>query len=247
MITVCTKKGEWNKSVQVLKMMSTEGLAPDVVGYNMLIKSCANADGCDTALKLVDEMWKRGLKPTTVGCNSAMTACSEALQWEKCVEMLRDIEEKGLKPDMTSYIIAIGACDRCGQVEEEEKLIKEMRSRSFSEEPPEWVADLSRNRSDRMRLTFQAYQDQQRAYFAGHEEQLSEEENNLRNGEGWMQNDSKADHQSNKRPWPPPISRLKIPAKISFIRKRRFKDPLFRDLKHPVNGMVRPVGIIPYA
>lgn len=82
-IETCTRPGQWEKAVELLREMQDRGIHPStlITIYSYLISLCGKARNWQMALSLFQEMKDRGIEPDMITYSAAISAC-DARQWD---------------------------------------------------------------------------------------------------------------------------------------------------------------------
>ena len=94
-------------ALDLLSMMTVEGVAPNAVTYNAAISACGKGRRWAQAIELLREMDEAGVRPNKISYNAAISACEKGGQWARAVDLLVEMENKGVLPDAISYNAAI--------------------------------------------------------------------------------------------------------------------------------------------
>ncbi|KZV43383.1 pentatricopeptide repeat-containing protein [Dorcoceras hygrometricum] len=117
----CQRLGLWDKAVQLLWQMETNGLPVSVMSYNLVIASCEGARKPDIALQVYEHMVQRTISPDTFTFLSLIRSFIWGSRWSEVEEILNS------RPDGSLYNTAIqGMCLR-NQSDMARKLYMQMR------------------------------------------------------------------------------------------------------------------------
>ncbi|KAG5559345.1 hypothetical protein RHGRI_009026 [Rhododendron griersonianum] len=92
LIDACGSSGNWRQALQVCKMMTENGVGPDLAVFNSMLRE--------------------GLKPSIVTYNSLIGAYASHA---KAIDVLCDMEQNGVHPNIVSICTLLAACGRVGQ------------------------------------------------------------------------------------------------------------------------------------
>ena len=77
------ERDQWEKALDLLQEMTSNGIKPNVISYNTAISACEKGNQWEKALDLLQEMTSNGIKPDVISYNAAISACEKGSQWEK--------------------------------------------------------------------------------------------------------------------------------------------------------------------
>lgn len=99
----------WQKALDLIKCMESEGVRRDSFTYSSAISACGMAGKWADAVCLLKAMKGDGIKPNKVAYTSAITACANSRQWEPAYDLFNEMKSDGIRPDLVAYNALIGA------------------------------------------------------------------------------------------------------------------------------------------
>ncbi|XP_073143637.1 pentatricopeptide repeat-containing protein At3g29290 isoform X3 [Henckelia pumila] len=103
----CQRLGLWDRALQLLWQMETNGLPVSVMSYNLVIAACESARKPEIALQVYERMVQRTISPNTFTLLSLIRAFIWGSLWSKVEDILN------CRPDGSLYNAAIqGMCLR---------------------------------------------------------------------------------------------------------------------------------------
>eukprot|EP00953_Heterococcus_sp_UTEX-ZZ885_P003307 2313-Heterococcus_DN1.PRE.1 len=127
-INACSKGGQWQPAVDLLRELLQKGLKPDVTTYTATIDACSATGQWQQAVQLLREMQQQQqLTPDVMAFNCAISACQKGGNWQLAIELLREVQTAGLKPDQIMYRCLIDALHGADELDKAETMYLEMR------------------------------------------------------------------------------------------------------------------------
>ncbi|XP_062106412.1 pentatricopeptide repeat-containing protein At3g29290 isoform X2 [Humulus lupulus] len=121
----CSKLGLWERALQLLWQMETNGISVSTASYNLVISACETARKPDVAVQVYDHMVHQKCIPDTLTQLSIVRVCIWGSLWDEVEDILK------AAPDASLYNAAIqGMCLR-GKINLAKKLYAKMRSCSL--------------------------------------------------------------------------------------------------------------------
>ncbi|GAQ78233.1 putative Pentatricopeptide repeat domain containing protein [Klebsormidium nitens] len=128
-INACAASPGWlPRGISLFEQMRREGVAPDPVVYNTLLKACTRGGQPGEAVRIFHQMQADGLEPTLVGFNTLLDAHAETGGWQEAYGVLAEMREAGFRLDVISFNTLVKACCRAGQLREGLKVLPQMRA-----------------------------------------------------------------------------------------------------------------------
>ncbi|KAI3904445.1 hypothetical protein MKW98_014625 [Papaver atlanticum] len=133
MMGVYSRKGQFSKVQELLKLMKERGCEPDLVSFNTLINARAKSGSVlpGSAIELLNEVKRSGVRPDIITYNTLISACSRGSNLEEAVIIYNDLEASYCQPDLWTYNSMISVYGRFEMAREAEKLFKELESKGF--------------------------------------------------------------------------------------------------------------------
>ncbi|KPI88990.1 hypothetical protein ABL78_1874 [Leptomonas seymouri] len=113
-LKACTRAGQMEVAMTVLRQMKANQVKPNVYTYTTLLNGCATAKKLDLALRLFAEMRLAEIPPNVHTMTALITACSRCGRWEKAFQVLDQCEELLIAPNVLTYTAAMDGCRRAG-------------------------------------------------------------------------------------------------------------------------------------
>jgi pentatricopeptide repeat domain-containing protein 1 len=89
------------EALQLFAEMQDEGIKPDSITYNALMKACISSGTLDKAMQLFKEMQQRGVKPTVVTFNTLLQGHNADLRAVQ--QLFTAMKERGIAPRTVTY------------------------------------------------------------------------------------------------------------------------------------------------
>lgn len=102
------------------------GLEPDIVTYNILIKSYGKYEMYEKMGRVMDFMRKRFYSPTVVTHNIMIEAFGKAGDIKKMDEFFLKMKHEGVKPTSVTYSSLVNAYSRAGQMGKVDWVLKQI-------------------------------------------------------------------------------------------------------------------------
>merc|ERR1719182_517276 len=105
MINIYAKSGEVNDATDCFNMMHAQGLTPDAVSFNTVMKAFVKHENIDGAEYWFHEMQGSGVKPDTVSYNVMISTCARAKDADRAEGWLKKLlAQKGaVEADAVSF------------------------------------------------------------------------------------------------------------------------------------------------
>ncbi|PON82132.1 Tetratricopeptide-like helical domain containing protein [Trema orientale] len=125
-LMACSKLGLWERALQFLWQMETNGMSVSTASYNLVIRACETARKPDVAVQVYDHMVHQKCIPDTFTQLSLLRVCIWGSLWDEVEQILNQAEA-----DASLYNAVIqGMCLR-GKIDLAKKLYAKMRSCSL--------------------------------------------------------------------------------------------------------------------
>merc|ERR1719473_1506038 len=124
--------------MEVLELMSEEGIAPNLVTLNTLLDACARAGKMEKCATLMQEIReKHGLMPDRITYSTLIKGFCNHGDIAKALALMKSMKEQGLKPDAIIYNTMMDGCigkDKFAQCDELYETMKneEVRATDYS-------------------------------------------------------------------------------------------------------------------
>jgi pentatricopeptide repeat protein len=99
-----------------LATMRAQGLAPDLVAYNVAVNLQRRLGRWERAVALLAEAEAAGVRPDVVTYTTAIAACGEAGRWERADELFEAMQSQGVEPTVVTYTALMAAFGRAGEL-----------------------------------------------------------------------------------------------------------------------------------
>jgi len=107
-INCALNAGNLDRAKNILRLMTSKGMQPDILTYNVLINACG--DDFKQAFAFLEEIEKYGLRPNVAIYTSVMKSCFKAGQLKKLKEIRNKMQKKSIQPSIVTYNILLNAC-----------------------------------------------------------------------------------------------------------------------------------------
>lgn len=139
-LAACSRLHHWALAVELVQLMQTSRLTPDVVPL------CSAAAACNrAAASSISGAWRwslyffslarwAGQTPNLTLHNCAISAVSQVSKhgnWALAMQKLQDLSTSRLQPDRVSFSTACAACQRAAAVEQGWRLLRELPRHSL--------------------------------------------------------------------------------------------------------------------
>ncbi len=98
-----------------LAAMRAQGLAPDLVAFNVAANLQRRLGRWEGAVALLAEAEAAGARPDVVTYTTAIAACGEAGRWERADELFEAMQGRGVEPSVVTYTVLMAAFGRAGE------------------------------------------------------------------------------------------------------------------------------------
>lgn len=134
MMGVYARSGNFARVQELLDLMKSKGVEPDLVSFNTLINARAKSGKMrpGSALELLNEVRQSGLRPDSITYNTLISACSHYSNLEDAVRVFSNMKESGCYPDLWTYNAMVSVYGRSGFTREAERLFLELGDKGFS-------------------------------------------------------------------------------------------------------------------
>lgn len=126
-IAACTRAGQEEMAVELLREMSELGISGDSSGYTTAILACSENGRWKLASTLLGEMRRARHKPDKKCYTAALTACWNAQQWDNAATLWTSMLSDGVEADTVLYSMLISALGSAGKWEEAVNILERMR------------------------------------------------------------------------------------------------------------------------
>jgi len=99
--------GNLEKGKEILRLMRSKGIQPDIVTYKILLRACG--DDYKQALAFLQDMENNGLRPDLAIYESVTNTCFKAGQLKRLKEVRDKMQKKSIQPDIRIYNTLINA------------------------------------------------------------------------------------------------------------------------------------------
>jgi pentatricopeptide repeat protein len=112
LLTLCSKRIEPTRALELLEEMEERGIAPDAEAYHAVMDACAQAGMEGEVRTVFEKMRGRGdIVPSVESFTIMLELCGrEGEKGEEALRLMADLEELGLTPDMLCFNAAMEAC-----------------------------------------------------------------------------------------------------------------------------------------
>jgi pentatricopeptide repeat domain-containing protein 1 len=138
-ISACEKGGEWEKALQLMRVMVQNKHKLDTITLNAAISACEKSGQWETALGLLESMPGLGIAPNVITISATISACGKGGQWEKALYLFESMPEHSLEPDAIAVRSTVEALDAADQFDRAAHIMEEGRSRGLFDDV--WVSD----------------------------------------------------------------------------------------------------------
>ncbi|KAK7308994.1 hypothetical protein RJT34_05383 [Clitoria ternatea] len=127
-ITGYAKVGEMGQVVDMMKLMESRGLKPDVYSYTVLASGYSNGGEMEEAVKVLEEAKKKHHKLSPVMFHTLIRGYCKLEQYDKALKLLAEMRDCGVRPSVDEYEKLIQSlCLKALDWEMAEKLQEEMK------------------------------------------------------------------------------------------------------------------------
>jgi len=112
LLTLCSKRIEPTRALELLEEMEGRGIAPDAEAYHSVMDACAQAGMEGEVRTVFEKMRGRGdIVPSVESFTIMLELCGrEGEKGEEALRLMGDLEGLGLTPDMLCFNAAMEAC-----------------------------------------------------------------------------------------------------------------------------------------
>lgn len=96
-----------NEAVILWNMMLSEGYAPSLIDYEILMNCFVRSNDVEEAEKLFESIRQKGLKPTVWTYNTLLNGYKKNRSWERALQMYQIMKLDGVVPDGITYTILL--------------------------------------------------------------------------------------------------------------------------------------------
>jgi pentatricopeptide repeat protein len=125
-IDACSKGGQLQKAIDLLREMQQQGLKANLISYNSTVDACSGSGEWQVAVELLREMQQQQLVPDIIMYNRVINACQNGGNWQLAVDLLVELKAASLKANDISYKCVIDTLYAANEHEKAEQLYVEM-------------------------------------------------------------------------------------------------------------------------
>nr|ACU23208.1 unknown [Glycine max] len=127
-VTAYSKAGEMGKAVEMMRLMESRGLRPDVYTYTVLASAYSNGGEMEEAQKILAEVKKKHAKLGPVMFHTLIRGYCKLEQFDEALKLLAEMKDYGVHPSVDEYDKLIQSlCLKALDWEMAEKLHEEMK------------------------------------------------------------------------------------------------------------------------
>mmetsp|Transcript_10945 Transcript_10945/g.20420 ORF Transcript_10945/g.20420 Transcript_10945/m.20420 type:complete len:561 (+) Transcript_10945:65-1747(+) len=117
-MSFCSKRGLWQRSLQLFSQMEAWKLRPDYATYNILFQTLEDHGQWQQAMLLLFKMhWACKFKPDNLIFKKVINTCEYAKQWEKALSMFNLMHDSRVHPALPVFQSVLSACENSGHQE----------------------------------------------------------------------------------------------------------------------------------
>jgi pentatricopeptide repeat domain-containing protein 1 len=134
LIKAYERAGQWERALEVMKVMQDNNITPNVITYSTAISAVAKAGQWRAALGLLEHMRKDKVQPDAVTYNYVISALSKGGQWDAALRLLQeclDIEGQEAA-QMSTYCTVIKCLGDNGEWEKALGVIGAMEGKAIT-------------------------------------------------------------------------------------------------------------------
>jgi len=99
LIDACTRSNDMARVPQILQVMASDGLEPNIVTYSTIIKGYCLENRLDKAMELLHEMKQSSrYRPDEITYNTLIDGCARFGHYERGMALLAEMQEQGVRP-----------------------------------------------------------------------------------------------------------------------------------------------------
>ncbi|XP_019413059.1 PREDICTED: pentatricopeptide repeat-containing protein At3g02650, mitochondrial isoform X2 [Lupinus angustifolius] len=127
-ITEYAKAGKMVQAIEMLRLLESRGLKPDLYTYAVLMSGYSNGGELDEAKKILEEAKKKHVKLTPVMYHTIIRGYCKLEQFDEALKLLTEMKDFGVRPTADEYEKLIQSlCLKALDWETAEKLQEEMK------------------------------------------------------------------------------------------------------------------------
>ncbi|CAD7941842.1 unnamed protein product [Amoebophrya sp. A120] len=109
LIDACIVNFRPRKAISLYTQMRDDGLEPDCVTYNTVIRAYAMERDSDSAFNILDEMRRNAVQPNVVTYNTLVHTCVQLNQFARAWQLVSEMQSLNVHPDCATYTSLISA------------------------------------------------------------------------------------------------------------------------------------------
>ncbi|CAI8597851.1 unnamed protein product [Vicia faba] len=131
-ITGYSKAGEMGQAVEILRLLESRGLKPDVYSYSVIASAYSNGGEMEHARKILKEAKKNHLKLSPVIYHTLIRGYCKLERFDEALELLSEMKDFGVRASADEYEKMIQSlCLKSLDWERAEKLQEEMKEKGL--------------------------------------------------------------------------------------------------------------------
>lgn len=105
LINACGSSGNWREALKVCKMMTDNGVGPDLVTHNIVLSAFKSGAQYSKALSYFELMKGTNIRPDTTTHNIVIHCLTKLGQYAQAIEMFNSMREKRSEciPDIVTF------------------------------------------------------------------------------------------------------------------------------------------------
>ncbi|CAN1134352.1 Pentatricopeptide repeat-containing protein At2g38420, mitochondrial [Linum perenne] len=135
LIRFLVREGYGMEAANVLNQMKSDGIKPDIVCYNLVLKGAISIQDFELADKVFDELLLYGLVPDIRTYNIYIDGLCKQGKTGDGMKMVESIQQLGCKPDVTTYNTLMAGVSKAGDLSGARELVKEMGKKGIRRNP----------------------------------------------------------------------------------------------------------------
>jgi pentatricopeptide repeat protein len=127
MVDACSRCGEMSRIPELLRIMVSQGIEPNLITYSAIIKGHCQMGNVQLGFSVLKEMQRDArFKPDEIMYNSLLDGCAQNNLYEEGHDLLKEMLHAGVAPSNFTLSIMVKMLNRARKVEEAFQLVEEI-------------------------------------------------------------------------------------------------------------------------
>lgn len=130
MVDACSRCGEMKRIPDLLRIMTSQGIEPNLITYSAILKGYCQENRLDEAFELMEGMVQTTkFKPDEIMYNTLLDGCARQGLYDRGMPLLVEMEAAGVSPSNFTLSVLVKLCSRAKRVDRAFEIVEEISTK----------------------------------------------------------------------------------------------------------------------